>query len=245
MNKYFYACITIVIVAGCAGKNGTQQTEFGHYSGIYKGTLQTRLNEPITIELEQVHRNNTITGNVRIIHPEQLMHGKIQGNVTTTGIEADIDLGERNGVLKIRATGRRDELRVTFDHSGRSLGQGEGVLKRIGNNAGDFSGVYEVNWVAGNQNGSFNIQIVYANGQNQLVTTSDLFPYSGAGIEGSVTGDTLSMRTFVFAGILVGTAEVDYGPAKISETGNWNGKISEGENKVNVSGTYTLTKITQ
>jgi hypothetical protein len=245
MRTYLFVGTAIFILAGCGGKNNTQQTEFGHYSGIYRGTLQTRQNQTITIELEQVHRNNTITGNVRIIHPDELMHGKIQGNVTTTGIEADMDMGERHGVFKIRATGRRDELRVTFDHGARFLGQGEGVLKRVANNAEDLSGTYELDWVAGNQNGSFNIEIIYANGQNQLVATSDLFPFSGVGIEGAITGDTLSLRTFVFAGMLVGTAEVNYGPAKITDTGNWTGKISEGQGHVNTSGTYTLTKITQ
>lgn len=215
MKKILLVALPAGLLLGCGG-DGVRTPAAGRHSGIYTGSYTDADGRRVSIETEQLHRGNTLTGVVRLTVGDEQYHATLRGTVQGEAYSWTADLPADQGRLAVQVDAAGGAL---VDAQGE-LSDGAGSLARsAAATTDDMSGTYTVTWNAQGQSDNFDITITNVNGVDTLPNLYVKLPDNGGYITaGTVVGNTVALTFFTGAGTNGFLAK--FSPTAVGTTGN-------------------------
>ncbi|HRI44850.1 MAG TPA: hypothetical protein PLL78_09890 [Fimbriimonadaceae bacterium] len=235
MKKFLLPALLALLALGCGGDSTPLGTGARH-SGIYSGTYTDSRGRLVTLQTEQIHRGNVLTGVARIQVGDEMYHASLRG--TTNG-----EAHSWTGVLP--GDQGRLAVRVAADGSAQVEAEGElssgmGSMAKTGAaTTDDLSGTYTITWNAQGFSDNFTVEITNVSGVDTLPNIYVKLPDNGGFVaSGTVVGNTVALTYFSGAGANGFLAKLS--PTAIGQTGNASFElIAPGGGKF--TGTWTIT----
>lgn len=236
MKKFLLLVPLAPLALGCGGGDSSPLGTGARHSGIYSGTYTDARGRLVTIQTEQIHRGNVLTGVARIQVGDEMFHASLRGTANGEAHSWSAALPGGEGRLAVR---------VAADGSAQVEAEGElssgvgSMARTAAATTDDLSGTYTITWNAQGFSDNFTVEITNVNGVDTLPNLYVKLPDNGGFVaSGTVVGNTVALTYFSGAGTNGFLAKL--APTAIGQTGNASFElIAPGGGKL--AGTWTIT----
>jgi hypothetical protein len=235
------------VLSACGGDSAAAASSgSGPLQGVWSGTMQeTAGGEPVTLEVDQRHDGNVISGHARLTTADGTIYaGVLHGTDVNGRVSWQVDFGPDVGVLQFDGMHRNGTIEFQYSGSATGFVAGAGSISMVAALSLDLSGTYRLDWETSNPlpnaSGCLTFQVFF-DGTRNFVAQFPIAEIPGGFVSvlPALIGSSFSMSIGTFDLVAPGTNRVTFNTATLGGTGTYN-QITDGQAG---SGTYTTTRM--